>query len=353
MIDDFKVIHLSSKDYDEVTNYTDRSIYTYYLKNPIVLNDDYCLMLNYYNLVKQLAGNSISYDSNSTELGRVVDAQNLELQLIVPIQSTFIVENVVVLRNDAIKTPTNARLKLSITPNVPNGTDCTISLLEVTATDTGFAENNLILIDKSQFSSEFTYTNQYAVFLVKSIKNKDIIIRNNTNYGFGVAQIGTWLYNDGGTLIVIQVYTPAGQTTQARILSVNNSRLNYNFDDVITIPNADIKNLATGVYGWGKLYGNLIIDVNDVSPFSTPSLKKEVTLSGVKFKNNTYSNSDKSSDPNTLSIDIVNKGVDKYSNNQITLIPQVINNLTLTSYANTGVNESFFISFILNKKNLY
>ena len=286
MNEDYKIIHFSSSHCDEITNYSDKSVYKYYLKNPIVLNDDYDVYINYYNVVKQLAGNSISYDSNSTELGRVVDAQNLELQLIVPIQSTFIVENVVVLRNDAIKTPTNARLKLSITPNVPNGADCTISLLEVTATDTGFKENDLILIDKSQFSSEFTYTNQYAVFLVKSIKNKDIIIRNNTNYGFGAAQIGTWLYNDGGTLIVIQVYKPAGQTTQARILSVNNSRLNYNLDDVITIPNADIKNIATGEYGWGKLYGNLIIDVNDVSPFNTPNYKKEIELPNLKFKNN-------------------------------------------------------------------
>ena len=350
MNEDYKIIHFSSSHCDEITNYSDKSVYKYYLKNPIVLNDDYDVYINYYNVVKQLAGNSISYDSNSTELGRVVDAQNLELQLIVPIQSTFIVENVVVLRNDAIKTPTNARLKLSITPNVPNGADCTISLLEVTATDTGFKENDLILIDKSQFSSEFTYTNQYAVFLVKSIKNKDIIIRNNTNYGFGAAQIGTWLYNDGGTLIVIQVYKPAGQTTQARILSVNNSRLNYNLDDVITIPNADIKNIATGEYGWGKLYGNLIIDVNDVSPFNTPNYKKEIELSNLKFKNNDYFNTNNKGNPNVITMDLTNKPYDKYKNPVMTLIPQLINDITLTSYNTTSIGESFKVAFLMKKK---
>jgi len=351
MDEDCKILHLSSTDYDERTNYTDKSVYKYYLKNPMVLNDDYDLYVNYYSIVKPLEGNAISYDSNSTELGRVVDGTSLELQLAGSVQDTFEVEDVIVLRNDAIKTPTNARLKISITRNVPNGFDCTISLLEVTATDSGFTENDLILIDKDQFiGGEFTYTNRYAVFLVKSIKNKDIIIRNNTNYGFGSAQIGTWLYNDAGTLIVIQVYQPAGQTVQARINSVSNSRLNYNIDDVITIPNADIRNLATGEYGWNKLYGSLLIDVVNVTPFSTPTYKKDIELSNIKFKQNDYVNSNNSGYPNLITLDLTNKPYNKYKNPVLTLIPQIINNITLTSYNFTSIGESFKVSFLLKKK---
>ena len=350
-MDEYKVIHLNSKTYDERTNFADKSTYTYYFKNPIVLNDDYDLAINYYNVKKPLQGDAIIYNSTSTELRSVVDGSSLELQLVGAIQDTFIVEDVVVLRNDAIKTPTNARLKISITRNFPETADCTISVLEVTTTDTGFDFNDLVLIDKDTFiGGEFTYTNRYGAFLVTAIVDKDVAIRNNTNYGFGSAQLGTWLYNDAGTLIVIQVFQPQGQTIQARINSVSNSRLNYNAGDIISIPNADIKNLATGEYGWNKLYGNLIIDVISTTPFNTPTFKKDLTLSGVKFKNNTYCNSNKSSEPNIISIDLVNKGYDKYNNKQITLIPQVINNLTLTSYNATSVGEDFFISFYLIKK---
>ena len=348
---EYKIIHLNSDQYDQRRTDTLNTYYTFFLKNPIILDDIYNLSVNNFTFKNKLNGNGITYDSNSTELGRVVDAQNLELQLIVPIQSTFIAQNVVVLRNDAIKTPTNARLKLSITPNVANGSDCTIRLLEVTATDTGFTENDLILIDKSQFTSEFSYTNQYAIFLVKSIKNKDIIIRNNTNYGFGASQIGTWIYNDEGTLIVIQVYKPAGQTIQARINSISSSRLDYNIDDVITIPNADIRNLATGIYGWNKLYGNLLIDVVNTTTITTDSKLINIKIDDLKIKN-TYFNSDRLADSTIVNMCLVNKGINN-SFNEITLEPQVINYLKINYSDNFTIGSQFVLTLLLKKNISY
>ena len=352
MYQDYKILHLSSTDYDDRTNYTDKSVYKYYLKNPMVLNDDYDLYVNYYSVVKSLSGNGILYDSNSTELRTVVDGGSLELQLVGAIQDTFIVEDVVVLRNDAIKTPTNARLKISITRNFPETADCTIRVLEVTATDSGFDYNELVLIDKDTFiNGEFTYSSRYAAFLVTSIVNKDVLIRSNTNYGFSSSSLGTYLYNDGGTLITIQIFQPAGQTIQARINSVNNTRLNYNIGDIISIPNADVKNLATGEYGWIKLSGgNLIIDVKSTTYYNTPVYKKDIELSNIKFKQNDYVNSNNSGYPNLITLDLTNKPYNKYKNPVLTLIPQIINNITLTSYNFTSIGESFKVSFLLKKK---
>ena len=40
----------------------------------------------------------------------------------------------------------------------------------------------------------------------------------------------------------------------------------------------------------------------------------------------------------------------KYKNPVLTLIPQIINNITLTSYNFTSIGESFKVSFLLKKK---
>jgi len=351
-MDEYKIIHLNSNQYDQRRSDTLNTYYTFFLKKPIILDDIYNLSVDNFTFKNKLNGNGITYDSSSTELGRVVDGSSLELQLAGSVQDTFEVEDLIVLRNDAIKTPTNARLKISITRNVPNGFDCTISLLEVTATDTGFSENDLILIDKDQFiGGEFTYTNRYAVFLVKSIKNKDIIIRNNTNYGFGSAQLGTWIYNDFGTLIVIQVYQPPGQTIQARINSISNSRLDYNIDDVITIQNADIRNLATGVYGWNKLYGNLLIDVVNTIIVSSDSKLINIKIDDLKIKN-TYFNSDSLADSTIVNMCLVNKGINN-SFNEITLEPQVINYLKINYGDNSTIGTEFALTLLLKKNISY
>ena len=351
-MDEYKIIHLNSDQYDQRRTDSLNTYYTFFLKNPIILDDIYNLSVDNFTFKNKLNGNGITYDSNSTELGRVVDGASLELQLVGSVQDTFEVENVIVLKNDAIKTPTNARLKISITRNVPNGFDCTISLIEVTSTDTGFTENDLILIDKDQFKGgEFTYTNRYAVFLVKSIKNRDIIIRNNTNYGFGSAQLGTWIYNDNGTLIVIQVFQPAGQTIQARINSVSYSRLDYNIDDVITIPNADIRNLATGEYGWNKLYGDLLIDVLNTTIITTDSKLINIKIDDLKIKK-TYFNSDRLADSTIVNMCLVNKGINN-SFNEITLEPQVINYLKINYGDNFTIGTQFALTLLLKKNISY
>ena len=94
----------------------------------------------------------------------------------------------------------------------------------------------------------------------------------------------------------------------------------------------------------------MLIDVVNVTPFSTPTYKKDIELSNIKFKQNDYVNSNNSGNPNLIKLDLTNKPYNKYKNPVLTLIPQIINNITLTSYNFTSIGESFKVSFLLKKK---
>ena len=355
---EYKILHLDSKDYDQeidlIVNDNACIKYTYYFKNPIVLNDNYDLSVNTFSVKKLLTGNSIAFDGDSTTLRGLVASTNLELNLTGNFLFSNDVEDVIILKNDASKTPTSARIKIGITRNFANTAGCTISLIGLTTPDTGFSRNELVLIDKEQFiGNEFTYTNRYAVFNITSLLDQDLEVRNNTNYGFG-STLDTFTYippNGSGTIIVLEIYQPSGFAPLVRIKSVNNSALDYVSGGTIEVPNADVRSLTTGLYGWAKSAnsGNLILDIVDVTSVSSNGKKYNIKVDNLKFTNNYYNNSDNIGEPNLINFDIINHGI--YNNkNILTLCPQIINNISLLVDGSITPDENFKLSLLLKKK---
>ena len=357
MDEDYKIVYLDSKEYDKRLSYIGNIYYTYYFKNPIVLNDNYDLSVLTYSVQRQLSGNAIRFDGTSTTLRGLVASTNLELSLTGNLLFSNDVEDVVILKNDASKTPTLARIKIGITRNFANTSACTISLIGLTTPDAGFSRNELVLIDKEQFiGNEFTYTNRYAVFNITSLLDQDLEVRNNTNYGFG-GSLDTFSYippDGSGTIIVLEIYQPSGFLPLVRIKSVNNSALDYVSGGTIVVPSSDVKSLTTGLYGWAKSAnsGNLILDIVDVTPVQPDGFKADIVLTGVKYKQDSYYNTDNSGDIGLISLDLINNSINNYKSN-LTLIPQIISSLTIHTKHNSQLGETFKVAFLLKKNSQY
>ena len=168
----FKYINLNSKDADVYSEDGDKSFLTYYLKNPIILNDDYDIKVENFSLKKDINNVIILHDN---ALSSVSNSSSTR-EILPKLYNTNVVENtiynVVLYEFDGANfVATAARATINVTQTLPDLTTGQINVFEISNPGDGFTLNNFLYVDKDALTGTFnSYTNRYA-----EVKITDII----------------------------------------------------------------------------------------------------------------------------------------------------------------------------------
>lgn len=166
-MNDIKVIHLNSKNADVITETNDESrltVLNYYLKKPIILNDDYDVSVSNFSLKKDINNQIIVHDN---ALSTVVNSSSTREILPTLYNSNVIEEtfyNIILYEFDGANfIATSGRATINVTQTLPDITTGQINVYEISAIGDGFTLNNFLYVDKDDLTGTFnSYTNRYG-----------------------------------------------------------------------------------------------------------------------------------------------------------------------------------------------
>lgn len=175
---DFKFINLNSKDADVYEKNNDKSKLTFFLKNPIVLNDEYDVKVSNFSLKKTINDEIIEYEN---ELASVFNNSNDRDILPRPYNTNVEIVSVVnVVLYEFVGSAfvaTAARATVSCVATQPDTTTGQIQVDSITTPGTGFVLNNFLYIDKDDLTNTFnTYTNRYAEIKITGLVDDDVVL---------------------------------------------------------------------------------------------------------------------------------------------------------------------------------
>ena len=181
---DFKFIHLNSKHYDEYIEKGVNSEMTFYMKNPIILEEEYDVKVVNFSLKKTINSSILVYDSGLS----AVDNTSSTREILPLFYNTNVIEedyyNITLYEWDGVSTfiPTDARATVSTSQTTPNLTTGQINITDISDAGSGFVLNNFLYVDKNDITAdENTYTNRYGEIKITSIVDDDII-KTLSNY---------------------------------------------------------------------------------------------------------------------------------------------------------------------------
>jgi len=181
---DFKFIHLNSKHYDEYIEKGVNSEMTFYMKNPIILEEEYDVKVVNFSLKKTINSSILVYDSGLS----AVDNTSSTREILPLFYNTNVIEedyyNITLYEWDGVSTfiPTDARATVSTSQTTPNLTTGQINITDISDAGSGFVLNNFLYVDKNDITAdENTYTNRYGEIKITSIVDDDIV-KTLSNY---------------------------------------------------------------------------------------------------------------------------------------------------------------------------
>lgn len=181
---DFKFIHLNSKDYDEYVEKGVNSEMTFYMKNPIILEEEYDVKVVNFSLKKTINSSILVYDSGLS----AVDNASATREILPSFYNTNVIEkdynNITLYEWDGVSAflPTDARATISTTQTTPDLTTGQINITDISDAGSGFVLNNFLYVDKNDITAdENTYTNRYGEIKITNIVDDDII-KTLSNY---------------------------------------------------------------------------------------------------------------------------------------------------------------------------
>ena len=164
MEDIIKVIHLNSKNADVTFEKDETTFLTYYLKKPIILNDDYDVSVSNFSLKKDINNQIIIHDN---ALSTVSNSSSTR-EILPKLYNTNVVENtvynVILYEFDGTNfIATAGRATINVTQTLPDITTGQINVFEISAIGDGFTLNNFLYVDKDALTGTFnSYTNRYG-----------------------------------------------------------------------------------------------------------------------------------------------------------------------------------------------
>ena len=164
MEDIIKVIHLNSKNADVISEKNETTFLTYYLKKPIILDDDYDVSVSNFSLKKDINNQIIIHDN---ALSTVSNSSSTR-EILPKLYNTNVVENTVynvtLYEFDGTNfIATAGRATINVTQTLPDITTGQINVFEISAIGDGFTLNNFLYVDKNALTGTFnSYTNRYG-----------------------------------------------------------------------------------------------------------------------------------------------------------------------------------------------
>ena len=180
---DFKFINLNSKHADKYIEKGVNSEMTFYMKNPIILPEEYDLKVVNFSLKRTINSSILIYDSGLS----AVDNASATREILPEFYNTNVIEdnynNITLYEWDGSSfIPTDARATVSTTQTTPDLTTGQINITDISDAGSGFVLNNFLYVDKNDITAdENTYTNRYGEIKITSIVDDDII-KTLSNY---------------------------------------------------------------------------------------------------------------------------------------------------------------------------
>ena len=207
------VIHINSKDYDKKIDIDGGSKITYYLKDPIILNEETNLKINSFTNNKKQNSSVIDYPESVNAISTFNNFNTNTNQLGAESYNQAVIdeetENVVVyLFSTQSQTfyPTDARITVKTVKN-DNNDNGTIEFIHTDQRGNNFSINQIFYIRKADITSPTTLYNSdngqtYAIFGVSTLNGateiKDVSLYSNNiilSYASGVPVTAGTFYN--------------------------------------------------------------------------------------------------------------------------------------------------------------
>ena len=207
------VIHINSKDYDKKIDIDGGSKITYYLKDPIILNEETNLKINSFTNNKKQNSSVIDYPESVNAIATFNNFNTNTNQLGAESYNQAVIdeetENVVVyLFSTQSQTfyPTDARITVKTVKN-DNNDNGTIEFIHTDQRGNNFSINQIFYIRKADITSPTTLYNSdngqtYAIFGVSTLNGateiKDVSLYSNNiilSYASGVPVTAGTFYN--------------------------------------------------------------------------------------------------------------------------------------------------------------
>lgn len=263
---DFKFINLNSKDADLYEKEGDKSKLTFYLKNPIVLKDEYDVKVGNFSLKKKINDELIIYENElESVLNNSLDREILPRPYNTNVEIVSVVNVILYEWDGAAFQPTAARATVSCVPTQPDTTTGQIQVDAITTPSTGFVLNNFLYIDKDVLTNTFnTYTNRWAEIKITDLVDDDVALTlgtyadavlqkatsdpiNNRTYDdvFLYEDDGAGWYTDSGVRANVEVVTssPTQSFANINILSITDGGSGLTLNQILYI---DKSYLITG-----------------------------------------------------------------------------------------------------------
>ncbi len=252
------IVQLNSNDCDKNETLDDgTSRLTYYFKNPIVLTEEYDLIINNFNLKKTINSSILVYDSGLSTVNNTSSTR----EILPSFYNTNVIEkdyyNITLYEWDGVSAfiPTDARATVSTSQTTPDLTTGQINITNITDAGSGFVLNNFLYVDKNDIiSNENSYTNRYGEIKITNIVDDDIV-KTLSNYAdrtinpatsspinersynnvFLYEDDGAGWYIDSGVRVNVEVVYPYAGATFANIniTSLTNGGTNIALNQIL------------------------------------------------------------------------------------------------------------------------
>jgi hypothetical protein len=251
------IVQLNSNDCDKNETLNDgTSRLTYYFKNPIVLTEEYDLIINNFNLKKTINSSILVYDSGLSTVNNISSTR----EILPEFYNTNVIENnyynITLYEWDGSSfVATNARTTVATTQTTPDLTTGQINITNITDAGSGFVLNNFLYVDKNDIiSNENSYTNRYGEIKITNIVDDDIV-KTLSNYAdrninpatsspinersynnvFLYEDDGAGWYIDSGVRVNVEVAYPYAGATFANIniTSLTNGGTNIALNQIL------------------------------------------------------------------------------------------------------------------------
>jgi len=181
---DFKFINLNNKHYDRYVENGSKSEMTFYMKNPIILEEEYDVKVVNFSLNKTINSSILVYNSGLS----AVDNTSATREILPSFYNTNVIEkdyyNITLYEWDGVSAflETDARATIRVTQTEPDLTTGQINIIDISDAGSGFILNNYLYVDKDDLTAnENSYTNRYGEIKITSIVDNDIV-KTLSNY---------------------------------------------------------------------------------------------------------------------------------------------------------------------------
>ena len=181
---DFKFINLNNKHYDKYVENGSKSEMTFYMKNPIILEEEYDVKVVNFSLNKTINSSILVYNSGLS----TVDNTLASREILPSFYNTNVIEkdyyNIILYEWDGVSAflETDARATVRVTQTEPDLTTGQINIIDISDAGSGFILNNYLYVDKNDLTAtENSYTNRYGEIKITSIVDDDIV-KTLSNY---------------------------------------------------------------------------------------------------------------------------------------------------------------------------